>query len=381
MASLTSFSSLLQPKVSFSSTLKPKAVKTSTSAPQTQTITEGLEEKFGRKGIKFSGPNMVELKVRNGSSLKLSLADAHVISYQPKVYWKDDGFEEVLYTVEDSNITRGGVGLIIINEEEASSVLSGCNWTVKDTDSDAIDALQIELSCTAGFLDITYIVSLYPVSIATAVVMKNNGRKPVSLKPGIISSLIFKKRSGAGIQGLKGCSYCPSPPLSSPFELMSPSDAMKADSSGWFGSEDGEKPGIWAVEDSMITLLEKKMSRVYAAPPAERLKAVYNTPPSKFETIDQYGQFGLTFNAAFGFRTNHPRKSDICWMQNGRGLFFRMIRMGFEDMYVGSPGSMWDKFGKQHYFVCTGPASMLVPIDVGAGETWRGAMVIEHDNL
>ncbi|KAF3552735.1 hypothetical protein F2Q69_00012717 [Brassica cretica] len=352
MASLTSFSSLLQPKVSFSSTLKPKAVKTSTSAPQTQTITEGLEEKFGRKGIKFSEPNMVELKVRNGSSLKLSLADAHVISYQPKVYWKDDGFEEVLYTVEDSNITRGGVGLIIINEEEASSVLSGCNWTVKDTDSDAIDALQIELSCTAGFLDITYIVSLYPVSIATAVVVKNNGRKPVSLKPGIISSLIFKKRSGAGIQGLKGCSYCPSPPLSSPFELLSPSDAMKADSSGWFGSEDGEKPGIWAVEDSMITLLEKKMSRVYAAPPAERLKAVYNTPPSKFETIDQ-----------------------------GRGLFFRMIRMGFEDMYVGSPGSMSDKFGKQHYFVCTGPASMLVPIDVGAGETWRGAMVIEHDNL
>ncbi|KAG2262140.1 hypothetical protein Bca52824_069219 [Brassica carinata] len=352
MASLFSFSSLLQPKVSVSSPLKPKAVKTSISAPQTQTITDGLEEKFGRKGIKFSEPNMVELKVRNGSSLKLSLSDAHVVSYQPKVYWKDDGFEEVLYTVDDGNKTRGGVGLVIINEEEASSVLSGCNWTVKDTDSDAIDALQIELSCTAGFLDITYIVSLYPVSIATAVVVKNNGRKPVSLKPGIISSLRFKKRSGAGIQGLKGCSYCPSPPLSSPFELLSPSEAMKADSSGWFGSEDGEKPGIWAVEDSVITLLEKKMSRVYGAHPAERLKAVYNTPPSKYETIDQ-----------------------------GRGLFFRMIRMGFEDMYVGSPGSMWDKFGKQHYFVSTGPASMLVPIDVGAGETWRGAMVIEHDNL
>ena len=155
---------------------------------------------------------------------------------------------------------------------------------------------QIELSCTAGFLDITYIVSLYPVSIATAVVVKNNGRKPVSLKPGIISSLRFKKRSGAGIQGLKGCSYCPTPPLSSPFELLSPSDAMKADSSGWFGSEDGEKPGVWAVEDSMITLLEKKMSRVYAAPPAERLKAVYNTPPSKFETIDQVILTSLYFS-------------------------------------------------------------------------------------
>ncbi|KFK44848.1 hypothetical protein AALP_AA1G310200 [Arabis alpina] len=303
---------------------------------------------------------MVELKVRNGSSLKLSLSDAHVVSYKPKVYWKDDGFEEVLYTVDGGdNKTKGGVGLVMVDGDQgnvpkggSSSVISGCDWSVKDTDSDAIDALQIELSCTAGFLDLTYIVSLYPVSMATALVVKNNGRKPVTLKPGIMSYLRFKKRSGAGIQGLKGCSYCPNPPLSSPYELLSPFEAMKADESGWFGSEEAEKPGIWAVEDSFITLLEKKMSRVYGAPPAERLKAVYNTPPSKFETLDQ-----------------------------GRGLFFRMIRIGFEDMYVGSPGSMSDKYGKQHYFVCTGPASMLVPVDIAAGESWRGAMVIEHDNL
>ncbi|ESQ27727.1 hypothetical protein EUTSA_v10018808mg [Eutrema salsugineum] len=346
MASLISFSSLPKPKAT---------IRNSISAPQTQTIIEGLEEKFGRKGIKFSKPNnvpMVELKVRNGSSLKLSLSDAHVVSYKPKVYWKDDGFEEVLYTVDGEKNKSGGVGLVIVNAEDATSMISDCNWSVKDTDSDAIDALQIELSCTAGFLDLTYIISLYPVSMATALVVKNNGRKPVTLKPGIMSYLRFKKRSGAGIQGLKGCSYCPNPPLSSPFELLSPSEAMKAESPGWFGSEEREEQGIWAVEDSVITLLEKKMSRVYGAPPAERLKAVYNTPPSKYETIDQ-----------------------------GRGLFFRMIRIGFEDMYVGSPGSMSEKYGKQHYFVCTGPASMLVPIDVGVGESWRGAMVIEHDNL
>uniref|UniRef100_A0A1J3D0Z7 Photosynthetic NDH subunit of subcomplex B 2, chloroplastic n=1 Tax=Noccaea caerulescens TaxID=107243 RepID=A0A1J3D0Z7_NOCCA len=344
--------------ISFSSFPKSKAIRNSISAPQRQTIIEGLEEKFGRKGIKFSQRNnvpMVELKVRNGSSLELSLSNAHVVSYKPKVYWKDEGFEEILYTVEgDDHESRGGVGLVIMDGQEpkgGSSVISGCDWSVKDSDSDAIDALQIELSCTAGFLDITYIVSLYPVSMATALVVKNNGRKSVSLKPGIMSYLRFKKRSGAGIQGLKGCCYCPSPPLSSPFELFSPSDAMKADSTGWFG-EEGEKPGVWDVQDSEITLLQKKMSRVYAAPPAERLKAVYNTPPSKYETIDQ-----------------------------GKGLFFRMIRIGFEDMYVGSPGSMWDKYGKQHYFACTGPASMLVPVDIAAGDTWRGAMVIEHDNL
>ncbi|EOA34071.1 hypothetical protein CARUB_v10021572mg [Capsella rubella] len=324
---------------SFTSLPKPNAIISSVSAPQTQTIAERLEDKFGRKCIKFLESNnspMVELKVRNGSSLKMSLSDAH----------KDDGFEEVLYTV-DGDERRGGAGVVIINGEEATGT------KLKEyTDSDAIDALHIELSCTAGVLDITYIVCLYHVSMATALVVKNNGRKPVTMKPRIMSYLRFKKRYGAGIQGLKGCSYCPNPPLSSPFELLSPSEAMKADSSGWFSSEDGKKPGIWAVEDSMITLLEKKMSRIYGAPLAERFKAVYNTPPSKFETIDQ-----------------------------GRGLFFRVIRIGYEEMYVGSPGSMSEKYGKQNYFVCTGPMSLLVPVEVASGETWRGAMVIEHDSL
>lgn len=54
--------------------------------------------------------------------------------------------------------------------------------------------------------------------------------------------------------------------------------------------------------------------------------------------------------------------------------------MGFEDTYVSSPGSMSGKYGKD-YFVCTGPASMLVPVTVNPGEEWRGAQVIEHDNL
>ena len=62
------------------------------------------------------------------------------------------------------------------------------------------------------------------------------------------------------------------------------------------------------------------------------------------------------------------------------GLGFRVVKMGFEDMYLGSPGGMYDKFGND-YFLCTGPASMLVPVVVGPGEEWRGAQVIEHDNL
>uniref|UniRef100_A0A0F7GZM2 Photosynthetic NDH subcomplex B 2 n=1 Tax=Hypseocharis bilobata TaxID=253189 RepID=A0A0F7GZM2_9ROSI len=339
-----------------------KASSSSTTATATTLSTpESLEDKFGKKGIKFLESNntpFVELTVRNGSSLRLQIPNAHVTSYKPKVFWKDDGFEEILYTVPGGGgaDSRGGIGLVLNDASESGSkgsLLSGSEWTVKDVDSDAIDALQVELSCTAGTLDITYVITLYPVSIATAVIVKNTGRKAVTLTSAILSHLRSKKRAATAIQGLQSCSYCTHPPLSSPFEILSPAEAMKTEDPGLFAFfyEPEKKPGSWTLQDVPITILKHKLSRVYAAPPKERLKDVYNTPPSKYETIDQ-----------------------------GRKLFFRVIRMGYEDIYVSSPGSFSQKYGKD-YFICTGPASMLVPVVVNPGEEWRGAQIIEHDNL
>ncbi|XP_024026929.1 photosynthetic NDH subunit of subcomplex B 2, chloroplastic [Morus notabilis] len=338
------------------------------------------------KGIKFSESSndnqnsipLVELTVRNGSSLRLQIPNAHVTSYKPKVHWKDDGFEEVLYTTTAATAgagAKGGIALVLndvsappptppnysktktkTSASTSTSLLSASQWTVKDVDSDAIDALQVELSCSSGSLDLTYVVTLYPVSMATAVIVKNKGMKDVTMTNAILSHFKFKRRNGAAIQGLRGCTYCTHPPLSSPLELFSPAETMKPDPSplsDWlfFGPEPENKPGVWTEQDVPFTILKNKLSRVYAAPPQERLKPIYNTPPSYYETLDQ-----------------------------GRELFFRVIRMGFEDIYVSSPGSLAEKYGKEH-FVCTGPASMLVPVIVKPGEDWRGAQVIEHDNL
>ncbi|KAK6945437.1 hypothetical protein RJ641_026539 [Dillenia turbinata] len=328
--------------------------------------TNNLELKFARKGIKFfesqsesGGLDAVELTVRNGSSLRLQIPDALVTSYKPKVYWKDDGFEEVLHTCSSN---KGGIGLVLNEEHEASnspqkkistSLLSNSRWVLKDVDSDSIDALQVELSCTAGPLDVTYVVSLYPLSMAAAVIVKNKGPKAINLTSAILSHFKFKSRRGTAIQGLKGCSYCSHPPLSSPFQLLSPSEAMKYEEPGWFsfGFEPEKKPGTWSVQDVPFTILRHKLSRVYTAPPPERLKRFYNTAPSKYETIDQ-----------------------------GRELVFRVIRIGFDDIYISSPGSHSAKYGND-FFICTGPASMLAPVVVNPGDEWRGAQVIEHDNL
>lgn len=143
-SSLLSFS-LPKPNLIKASSLPPTATST-LSTPET------LDQKFGRKGIKFlesGNVPLVELTVRNGSSLKLRIPDGHVTSYKPKVNWKDDGFEEVLYTlpadVPDSANPKGGIGLVINDVSDSSSKLSplSTGWAVKDVDSDAIDALQV----------------------------------------------------------------------------------------------------------------------------------------------------------------------------------------------------------------------------------------------
>uniref|UniRef100_A0A0F7CYT0 Photosynthetic NDH subcomplex B 2 n=1 Tax=Pelargonium cotyledonis TaxID=28968 RepID=A0A0F7CYT0_9ROSI len=356
MASLLPFS---LPKLNLIKASSSSPPSLSATATTTLSVPESLDEKFGRKGIKFLESNntpFVEMSVRNGSSMKLQIPNAHVTSYKPKVFWKDDGCEEILYTVPDggadSSKSKGGIGLVINDSTSKASLLSASEWTVKGADSDAIDALQVELCCTAGALDITYVISLYPHSLATAVIVKNTGRKAVKLTSAILSHLRSKKRSGTAIQGLRACSYCTHPPLPSPFELLSPAEAMKTEDPGWFSFEEPEKkPGSWTLQDTPITLLKHKLSRIYAAPPEERLKGIYNTAPSKYETIDQ-----------------------------GRKLFFRVIRMGYEDIYISSPGSLAEKYGKD-YFICTGPASVLVPLELDPDEEWRGAQIIEHDNL
>jgi hypothetical protein len=54
-----------------------------------------------------------------------------------------------------------------------------------------------------------------------------------------------------------------------------------------FDFEPEEKPGSWKVQEEPYIILKDRLSRVYAAPPQERLKAFYNTSPTKYETLDQ----------------------------------------------------------------------------------------------
>lgn len=151
----------------------PIRASSSSSSPSTTTTTQtppqSLEQKFGRKGIKFTefgDVPTVELRVRNGSSLQLRVPDGLITSYKPKVYWKDDGFEEVLHTVggggpDTTSSVKGGLGLVLNDVSRLNpdgSPWSASHWAVKDSDSDSIDAVQVAKSCSNASSDIVLLL-------------------------------------------------------------------------------------------------------------------------------------------------------------------------------------------------------------------------------
>ncbi|KAK6942001.1 LOW QUALITY PROTEIN: hypothetical protein RJ641_027378 [Dillenia turbinata] len=107
--------------------------------------------------------------------------------------------------------------------------------------------LQVELSCTAGPLDATNIVSLYPLGMATAVIEQVG--KPLVLQ--VPFSVISSLKVGVELQ-----SKPPRAVLTARILHCLPlSDFCLR---------------TWSVQDEPFTILRHKLSRVYSAPPAER---------------------------------------------------------------------------------------------------------------
>jgi hypothetical protein len=82
--------------------------------------------------------------------------------------------------------------------------------------------LQVELGCTKGKLDISYVVTLYPLSMATTLIVRNTGAKPVELPSAVLSHIKFDKRGGTAVEGLCGSPYCCHPPPAAGFPLLTP---------------------------------------------------------------------------------------------------------------------------------------------------------------
>lgn len=55
-------------------------------------------------------------------------------------------------------------------------------------------------------------------------------------------------------------------------------------------------------------------------------------------------------------------------------------RSGFEELYIFSPGSDHEWYGKYAY-MCVGASAVLQPVVLGPGGSWTGAQYLYNPNL
>lgn len=64
----------------------------------------------------------------------------------------------------------------------------------------------------------------------------------------------------------------------------------------------------------------------------------------------------------------------------GRRNSVAVLRNGFDEMYMFSPGSSHEMYGMYSY-VCVGQSALLKPVILSPGQVWMGEQHLHNPNL
>jgi hypothetical protein len=137
----------------------------------------------------------------------------------------------------------------------------------------------------SGKLEISYVVTLYPLSMATALIVRNTGAKPVELTSARCSAT--SSSTSAAARPWRASAAAATAPTLAPgrrrLRAPHPPQRRYDEAGGLRRLVLLRRRGALAGRENHYTIL-KKVSREYAAPPEERKKRIYSTAPSKFTT-------------------------------------------------------------------------------------------------
>uniref|UniRef100_R7W2J0 Uncharacterized protein n=1 Tax=Aegilops tauschii TaxID=37682 RepID=R7W2J0_AEGTA len=327
------------------------------AAPFPPPNAEYLAAEFSGHGVTFEAVGdscAVKMAVRNGSAAHLLLPSGLVTSYKPAMW--HGAATEVLHTTVGEGpggrpVIRGGVSMDFRCARDGPSPWSpGGAWSLRAVRGGPTGSISVELVSVEppGSGDGAEASILPPDYYATA---------PSSPQPRWVSKGLDMLLSGGG-GGQSAPRAAPEP--------------------------DGE-------EDDNYKHLTAELCRVYRHAPREFTvidrgldmllsgggggqSAPRAAPEPDGEEDDNYKH--LTAELCRVYR-HAPREFTV--IDRGRRNSVCLSRRGFEELYVFSPGSKYEWYGKFAY-VCIGPA-MLEPVVLPPGATWQGAQCIRNPNL
>ncbi|TVU45031.1 hypothetical protein EJB05_04500 [Eragrostis curvula] len=322
-----------------------------------------LAAEFAGHGVSFEPLGRscaVKMALSNGSAAHVLLPSGLVTSYKPAMW--HGTVTEVLHTNVGEGpggraVIRGGVHVDLRFAGAGGWSPSG-KWSLRDVRGNPTTSIEIELAAAApgNAVEARCVVKLLPEALATELSATNSAASssPMTLSCGVSNHLRVSTPDATYALGLQGSDYRTVEPALSEFSIIPPdyraAPRQPAALHRWANkgfdmvlSPDDRGHGVSAdepdgEEDDDYKHMTDEMCRIYSQAPRE------------FTIIDR------------------GRRNSVC-----------LQRKGFEELYVFSPGSQYQWYGK-YAFVVVGPA-MLQPVVLRPGQTWQGGQYLRNPNL
>ncbi|KAL6636902.1 hypothetical protein ACP70R_024474 [Stipagrostis hirtigluma subsp. patula] len=324
---------------------------------------EYLAAEFAGHGVTFEPVGdscAVKMALRNGSAAHLLLPSGLVTSYKPAM-WHGTVTEVIHTKVAEGPggraVIRGGVSVDLHCARAAGGggwSPSGA-WSLRDVRGNPTTFIEIELASAApgGAAEARCVVTLRPEALDTELAVTNSAASPMALSAVVSNHLRVSTPDATYALGLQGSDYRSVEPALSEFSIIPPD----------YGA------GRSAAETARHRWANKGFDMVLSG---VRERGAADEPDG--EEDDDYKHMTEAMCRVY---SHAPREFTI--IDRGRRNSVCLHRKGFEDLYLFSPGSQYQWYGKYAY-VTIGPA-MLEPVVLGPGDRWQGAQRLRNPNL
>ncbi|GFZ03710.1 hypothetical protein Acr_16g0003340 [Actinidia rufa] len=299
---------------------------------------------------------------RNGSVATLMLPSGLVTSY--KVPMWHGGVVELLQTSvsegEDGEaVIQGGVSLAFNCEGDGGVSWSPSTWALGDIRGSPQESILVELVSrnSQDMIEAKYILTLHQDLLSSELVFLNSRSSSLRVMGSVISHLTVSTPEATYAVGLEGSNFYNRPPFLSNFSIVPP-ESTEGKGSGELWSPFAELLSTWGAGNGGG---DKKQGE--------------REEETEGEENDNYKHLTEKMSMIY---TSAPRNFTI--IDRGKRNSVVVGRDGFNELYMFSPGSTHEWYGKYAY-ICVGQAALLEPVIVGPQSEWRGLQRLRNPNL
>nr|GMC93837.1 protein NDH-DEPENDENT CYCLIC ELECTRON FLOW 5 [Ipomoea batatas] len=334
-----------------------------------------LETEFSGRahGVTFtqiSDSCVVRMALQSGSVANILLPSGLITSYKAEMW--HGGVVEILHTSvsqgeeeeeeDGSAVIRGGVSVAVDCYNDQGLSWSPKTWAFHQLKgSPKEDFIQVELMSknTEANVEIKHIVTLKQYCLKSEINIFNHNTLPLRMSGSVLGHLTVSTPEATYAVGLQHSDFINRPPFSTDYGIIPPG----------FGKRKNQTSNNFWDPAGIVGIFSRSRTR-NAAEKAEG----ESEDEIEGEETDNYKC--LTDEMSKIYR-HAPR--DITIIDRGRRNSVIVGREGFKEVYMLSPGSRHDSYGKYAY-ICIGQAAVLEPIVVESQGEWRGVHRLHNPN-